>query len=172
MSEFDTFSRLLTYRKTTGKFYWKKRGVKSFDSVYSGKEAGTIHVSSTGRKSIKIKVKGKNYFAHRVAWLLVTGKWPEGVVDHKDHDSLNNKWNNLRDITQQDNMRNRKMSSTNTSGYPNVYVCGRSGKYIAKVMPVGVIGRFDCPKEASKAASKARMELGYSESHGKSYHFA
>lgn len=169
MSDFNRFRELLSYCEKTGEFTWKKRGNPRFDSQYAGKKAGTVHVSSTGRKSIKISVDGKNYFAHRLAFLLKTGSWPKHVVDHVDQNPLNNRWCNLRDVTQKENSRNRSMNSRNRSGYPNVYRDGK--KWVAKVMPAGVLCRVSCPKEASRIAEEYKASIGYSRNHGKNRTF-
>lgn len=47
--------------------------------------------------------------AHRVAVFYMTGEWPTGKVDHRDGDPGNNRWDNLRPCTHQENMRNRRV---------------------------------------------------------------
>jgi hypothetical protein len=56
--------------------------------------------------------KKKQIVAHRVAWFLMTGAWPEGVIDHVDGDRANNRWANLRDVTTKMNNANRAFSYT------------------------------------------------------------
>tara|TARA_Y100000593_G_scaffold75007_1_gene138248 strand:- start:1888 stop:2391 length:504 start_codon:yes stop_codon:yes gene_type:complete len=165
--DFDVLNKYLNYLPKTGIFIWKKRGIPSFDSKFAGKQAGTEHVSTTGRRSIKIKIEGKSYYAHRIAWVLMTGDWPEGVVDHKDQNSMNNRWTNLRDVSQAINMKNRKMPSSNKTGIPNCYFCTRTNKYVVKVAPFGYIGSFTNKKDAEKESRAARIRAGYSRSHGK-----
>ncbi len=46
-----------------------------------------------------LKVKGRQYKAHRIAWLLGTGVYPINVIDHLDGDVANNRLNNLRDVS-------------------------------------------------------------------------
>jgi len=40
----------------------------------------------------------------------MTGEWPTGVIDHIDGNSLNNRWNNLRDVTTDQNNSNKAWS--------------------------------------------------------------
>lgn len=165
--EKEILSKYLNYNRRTGIFTWKKRGDKRFDSRYAGTPAGTIHVSTTGRKSVKIKIEGKSYYAHRLAWIMVTGAHPEGVIDHIDHNPLNNKWKNLRDVSQADNMKNRKMPVTNKTGIPNCFFCNKKKKYVVKIAPFGEVGYATNKVDAAKLSKSARIRAGYHHSHGK-----
>jgi len=56
-------------------------------------------------------------FAHRAAWIISYGDIPDGYqIDHIDHDGTNNKLENLRCVTAQENQRNRKLDVRNKSG--------------------------------------------------------
>ena len=46
--------------------------------------------------------------------------YPIEEVDHKNQDSLDNKWSNLRIVNRQTNMKNIKRSISNTSGISGV----------------------------------------------------
>lgn len=52
-----------------------------------------------------IKIKGKQYKAHRLAWFLHYGQMPLGVIDHINAIKDDNRILNLRDITQAENVR-------------------------------------------------------------------
>jgi HNH endonuclease len=43
-----------------------------------------------------VEIDGELYRADRVAWLYVTGEWPEGEVEHINGDRGDNRWENLR----------------------------------------------------------------------------
>lgn len=81
----------------------------------------TTHDKSTGY--LKCNVENRNWLAHRVIWLWVTGEWPTSNIDHDDTDKTNNRWKNLRVATQSQNIGNSKHRINNTSGYKGVFFC-------------------------------------------------
>ena len=87
-----TRDRLLTelhYDLDTGLF---TRRVARCNRVKVGDVAGGV--SSKGE--VQIRVFGRLYMAHQLAWLYVTGVWPEHEIDHRNLDRTNNAWENLR----------------------------------------------------------------------------
>lgn len=88
-------------------------------SVKQGR-AGDIAGSIDSRFYISISIDGKNYRAHRLAWLYMTGKFPKRHIDHKDTIRHHNWWDNLREATNQQNQFNRDKSSNNTSGFKGI----------------------------------------------------
>jgi len=54
--------------------------------------------------------EGHRLYQHRMAFLFMTGKFPELFVDHIDRDSSNNVWSNLRECSHWQNMQNRAWS--------------------------------------------------------------
>jgi hypothetical protein len=81
-----------------------------------GQVAGCFH---KGSGYIHVKIKAKAYKAHRLVFLYHHGYMPE-CVDHIDGDKTNNKIENLRAATKEENCRNQKVRSTNKSGYKGV----------------------------------------------------
>ena len=80
---------LLDYEPNTGAFYWKV----SIGRRRKGERAGR---SARPDKQITITIDGRNYFAHRLAFLWMTGLWPQGRVIHRNGNPQNNAWTNLR----------------------------------------------------------------------------
>lgn len=172
---YDQVSQLLRYEPETGKLFWKERPLAFFrtvwacrvwNSVYSGKEAFTT-VSTSGYKAGGIF--GVRYAAHRVIWLLTTGAWPVNNIDHIDGDRANNRFGNLRDATNTENMRNAKLRSDNTTGVLGVSWDSYKRRWRATVTLNGKskeLGRFHSFEQAVAAREAANLEYGFSARHG------
>ena len=89
---------ILDYDSETGIFTWKigRRKCKK-DSI-----AGSL----TGEGYWQIKIDNKLYLSHRLVFLYVDGYLPENKIDHIDRNKLNNRRNNLREVSQTCNTRN------------------------------------------------------------------
>lgn len=103
---------LVHYNPLTGLFTWRESRV----GVSKGSLAGSLEKNGY----IRIRIDYVKYNASRLAFLYMTGKLPEMLVDHRDRNRSNNIWLNLRPATYQENMRNRKLSKHNTSGFAGV----------------------------------------------------
>lgn len=109
----ERLKALLDYDPVTGLFHWK---IKPTSNVMIGDVAGY----QNQYKYIVIMIDGKNYPAHRLAWLYVYGRFPKGVLDHIDRIRANNKLDNLVEATRSVNTFNARMKCNNSSGYPGV----------------------------------------------------
>lgn len=90
---------VLSYDPETGVWRWRERPDvgRKWNARYAGKGAGCPDRRHGGR--IQIRINGKNFFARRLAFLYMTGKWPRDEVDNKDGDPANETWSNLREAT-------------------------------------------------------------------------
>ena len=101
------------YDYQTGAFTWR---------VHAGNRLSNSVAGSIGKRGYSdISVDGKNYRAHRLAWLYMHGNFPIGVIDHINGIKSDNRLINLRDVTNAKNLLSwRKVSSNNTSGFLGV----------------------------------------------------
>jgi len=81
-----------------------------------GSVAGCVH---KGTGYVHIKIKAKSFKAHRLTFLYHYGYLPE-LVDHIDGNRLNNRIENLREASKQENAQNQKVRLTNSSGVKGV----------------------------------------------------
>lgn len=121
----EALTSYLAYDATTGAFTLK---VNLISGKKAGDTVGTIHKDGY----VTVSVYAKNYKAHRLAWFYVHGVWPTGEIDHKDCDRGNNRIANLRDVSHQTNMQNRRVpQSNNESGFLGVTF--RDGQYYPRI---------------------------------------
>jgi len=162
---------LLDYNPLTGVFTWRLRPGerKNLNTWLDGRIAGTIHTGKTGYKRRCIRVDGRIYRESRLAWLYMTGKWPEHTVDHINHNALDNRWANLRDVSQIENMYNQGKRKNNKSGVTGVSWDARRSTWFACIMVDRKTRSGGCFKTFEEAVAK-RKELektyGFHPNHG------
>lgn len=146
--------RLLDYDRDTGVFRWRI----STGQLKAGSVAGTF--DSFGHRQIRIH--GKKYMEHRLAWLHVTGTWPDGDLDHEDLDPANNRFDNLRLATPAQNQHNRALQKNNTSGFKGVSFRRKTGNWVAYInlnWKKRHLGSFSSPEAAHRAYLNASRQL-------------
>ncbi len=152
----------LHYDTHTGIFTW----VKKKSRVRVGKRAG--YITKKGYRSVEIN--GKAYPCHRLAWLYMTGKFPEKQVDHINHIKDDNRWCNLREVTNQENQMNTPIRLDNTSGVTGVYWKKENSKWSACIRFDGKLnhlGYFLLKEDAIASRKEAEIKYGFHENHGK-----
>ncbi|KRG39126.1 hypothetical protein ARC78_15015 [Stenotrophomonas pictorum JCM 9942] len=144
--------KAVSYNPETGDFTWLVTRGRANKGSVAGK------VDSHGYRSIGLD--GKHYRAHRVAWLLQTGAWPEMQIDHRNGDRLDNRWENLREVTPQENQQNCCIPHRNPHGYVGVRYRGGSVDPWEAIIRINfkqeVIGRYATAKEAGDAYLAAK----------------
>jgi hypothetical protein len=117
-----------------------------------------------------VSYEGKIYLAHRLAWFIHYDVWPKFTIDHINGDAANNKIENLRDVSHQENMRNCRKRPDNTSGVTGVYYHKPSTKWQARGYLNGKarsLGLFVDKQDAIEARKVWEKENGYHENHGR-----
>lgn len=143
MKEFFDF---LDYDPLTGHFTWKKR---SSSRASAGSIAGRMQ--SLGYRQIKLR--GKTFYAHRLAWLFVTGAMPAHEIDHINGNRDDNRFANLRDIPRRLNVQNQHRTRKD-SGLMGTWMDKRCGRWKSAVSTLGVVKRlssFDTEAQANSA---------------------
>lgn len=145
---------LLSYDPQTGIFKWRvTRGPSAV--------AGDTARSQNGNGYLRIRIDGRKYYAHRLAWLYVHGRWPLGNIDHKDTVVSHNWIENLREATQSQNAANASRSHSNRSGFKGVSWHARAARWAAKITVRRrdtYLGLFNTAEEAHAAYSVAARE--------------
>jgi hypothetical protein len=149
----------LAYDPDTGSLTWKERPdmAVQWNAKFAGREAGTVN----DRGYVVVAIYQRDYRAHRIAWALTTGAWPDGEIDHANLVKSDNRWSNLRVSTHAQNNQNKPQQANNTSGYKGVSYCRMTASWIAR-MKIGakyvVLGRAADPEQAHALYRSAANE--------------
>ncbi len=155
---------LLDYNPETGKLTWR---VSKSKRVKSGSEAGRLDSDGKYRR---IGIDGKTYPAHRLAWLWYYGTLPEDQIDHINHNPDDNRIENLREVSNQENHKNLSRPRNNTSGHVGVHWCKKAKKWCASIQPNGkkiYLGYFKEKEDAVKAREEAEVKYKFHQNHGR-----
>ena len=163
----DYLRKRLRYEPETGKLFWLDCDdmPNSWRLRFAGKEAFTSVCG--GYRTGSIKYLG--FRAHRVAWAIHYGEWPSNQIDHINGVRIDNRIENLRVVTSQENMRNIKMFNTNTSGVTGVSWVKAREKWMAMISVEGRnknLGYFQSIDDAKAARAEASTRYGFTKRHG------
>lgn len=148
---------LLDYDPETGVFTWRRRPQPR------GPKVGTVAGCVSSNGYWQVRVLGRYYRAHRLAWLYVHGRWPPADLDHRDGDRLNNAIANLREVSRSENMQNQAKQGRRTSSrYLGVAWHKQVGRWVAYIKlnrKRRHLGCFDTQEEAYAAYLAAKAQL-------------
>jgi hypothetical protein len=162
---YDPETGVFTWRYRPETYFTSGRGYTYFNSRYAGNEAG-----SKRRGYIVVDINKFGYYAHRLAFLYMTGSFPLFYVDHVNQLKHDNRWGNLRPATPLVNSKNIKKRKDNSSGIMGVYFDRRRGKFLARIgenRKQTHLGCFDSIFDAICARKSAEIKLGFHVNHGK-----
>ena len=150
----DELKALLSYNPDTGQLTWL---VRTSTRNWPGKPAGCL--APTGY--VIVGINRKLYHAHRLAFLYMTGEWPEEHVDHINGETADNRWVNLRPVSRSVNMQNRRAKANNAAGLLGVSRNG--GRWSARIRDSSGrqhrLGTYSTPEEAHQVYLKAKREM-------------
>ncbi|OWQ97977.1 HNH endonuclease signature motif containing protein [Sphingopyxis witflariensis] len=167
---------MLEYDPTTGLFIWRERGegLISHEASrlgWNGRWAGSAaFLTATRQGYLSGSLASRRFFAHRVAWAIHHGTWPNGQIDHINGDKADNRIANLRVVDSVENQRNAKLRSTNTSGVMGVSWSRRDRRWNARITIAGVgrhCGAFVNYEDAVAARLAAEKRVGFHPNHGR-----
>ena len=150
----ERLKELLSYDCETGLFTRRY----SMNRHKEGSIAGAPH----NKGYVQIMVDLKNYLAHRLAWLYVYGKFPDGQIDHINRIKTDNRIANLRDVDGSINQLNNGLRKHNSSGATGVMKDTRSNKWEAQIIFENkryYLGRYDTVAEAKVVRETKEKEL-------------
>ena len=115
-------------------------------------------VSAKGYRQLMVDKVRKP--VHVLAFFYMTGKFPNSgmVIDHIDGNPLNNKWDNLREVSGGENIRNQKLRKDTKSGHTGVYQ-RTNGKFMPHLRVDGKLKTFGCYETLEEALAVRKSEL-------------
>mgnify|MGYP003442342832 CR=1 FL=1 len=164
----EALRQLLDYDPETGVLTWRQRPREMFSSDmqwktwntrFSGQTATTVK-KDTGYRTGGIW--GVSYKAHRLIWVIMTGREPASLIDHIIGDKADNRWENLRLTDKSGNGCNRAAPVTNTSGLKGASWDKLQSKWRAQIQHRGktiYLGLFDTPEAAHAAYASAAHKM-------------
>jgi len=165
--DYDPLTGLLTWRPRPIEFFNNKASWASWNSHYAGKPAFTADDGAGYRSGTILRMKCR---AHRVAFAMHYGRWPNGHIDHINGDRADNRISNLREVDHLENRRNCRPSKANSSGVTGVCWWPRDNKWNAQIM-VNYrkinLGYFDTIEQAAAARKEAERKYGFHANHGR-----
>lgn len=139
---------MLTYDTLTGILYWR---IAKSRRIKPGQIAGSL--KSDGY--IQLRIDGHYYMAHRIAWVIVHGRFPTRQIDHINGRKNDNWIANLRQATPAQNAVN----TTHARGFS---WCKQTKRWRAQICINGKnrnLGRFVSQKEARDAYVAANLSV-------------
>lgn len=148
----------LHYAPETGIFTWLK---SPGGAIRVGDRAGSkVKVSDRENEYVQICLGGRKYFAHRLAWLYMTGEMPALRVTHLNRIGTDNRWENLAHENAFETALRICPNLPSGGKYPGVRKRGR--RFEARIKVRGeytTVGFFDTPELANYARLDAIKTL-------------
>ncbi|MEP0316735.1 MAG: HNH endonuclease signature motif containing protein [Hyphomonas sp.] len=152
---------LVDYDPDTGLFVWRERGqrhiqgdqpVAIWNSQWAGKPAFT---TPTDGGYLRGSIFNVDYKAHRVAWAIHHGVWPENEIDHINRVKTDNRMCNLRDVDRQTNQDNMEPQ---WDSYEMRYIGFQRGRFRVRIRIRGkrrYFGSYETIEKAKAARDVA-----------------
>ena len=153
----ERLKELLDYDPENGVFI---RKISTNNNIKIGSISGSIDKQGY----LIIWADGKRYKAHRLAFLWMEGYLPENQVDHIDRNKINNRWSNLREVSQTCNMRNRAVLKNNKYKITGISFHKKLNKIRADIRisrKLIYLGIFDNLLDAVKARWEAEVKYNF-----------
>lgn len=145
----------LSYDPEAGLFRWVVKRKGTLRSKFAGSKMANGYIA--------ICIDGRDYTAHRLAWIYVHGVEPSGCIDHINGDKSDNRIANLRDVSQVINMQNVYAAKSNSkTGLRGVSWHAQRKKYTARIKSGArylSLGLHDTPEAAHAAYMEAKRRL-------------
>ena len=145
------------------------RTYRSWHSQYAGTSAG-FKGSKKRSPYWKVRLNGSDWYVHRIIYAMHHGYHVTQQIDHIDGNGLNNRIENLREVSQFKNARNVRKYSRNTSGFTGVNWAANCNKWRVQANYEGTryqLGFFENFEEAVAVRKAFNLSHDFDPRHGK-----
>jgi len=153
---------LFRYDPETGQVFWLE---SLSPRIKVGDRAGSPYKGGY----ILVQINGVKYLLHRIIYKMKHGIDPH-YIDHIDGNPSNNLIKNLRSVTHKENLKNKRLPKSNTSGTIGVSWAARYRKWCAQIQSNNQkihLGYFVKKQDAIAARKKAEIDHGFHQNHGR-----
>lgn len=161
----DYLNSIFIYNPVHGSLHYRSK-LELLAAGYVRKAASRCALKLAGTVTLAgytaVRVLGQRYLKHRICWYMHTGVEPVALIDHKNLDTLDDSFLNLREATKAENEYNTTERRNNTSGFKNVCWHKQKGKWRAYITKGGKqthLGLFTTPEAAHAAVVSAAHRL-------------
>lgn len=173
--DIDLLREAVTYNPETGELTWLERPEHHFPSA---RIRNCVNTRLAGKPAFAYRnlhgylmgcLGQQKVGAHRAAFALMTGRWPE-QIDHINGDTTDNRWVNLREVSVVENARNAARSKRNKSGCTGVRWNAHAKAWVAFIRADGRnlhLGTFAAMDAAVAARAAAERKFNFHDNHGR-----
>lgn len=171
----ELLRELIAYDPESGVLVLKRRHISYFPSeriwkIWNTKHGGAVTGAPNNRGYGRVALLGGRYLAHRVAWAVYHGEWPEDQIDHINGNRSDNRICNLRVVNAQQNGANKAIVPSNVSGMMGVHFDKRTKTWLAHITinkKTKNLGRYASFEEACAVRKAAEEKYGFHPNHGR-----
>lgn len=165
--DYDPLTGIMLRKPRSRDEFKADRFFKNWNARFCGKIATSI--LKTGYSSVQLD--SQNWLAHRVAFAIYHGRWPDGQIDHINGIRSDNRIENLREVSNSENSKNTGIRKNNSSGVVGVRFAPKNTGHpwvavIKTDYQTVYLGSFVDKDSAVKARKLAEIEYGYHKNHG------
>lgn len=163
--DYDPENGKLTWRYRDISFFKNEKSYKSFNTRFPGTPA---LASASGRGYLMGRIQEQTCMAHRAAWAIYHGVWPQGEIDHINGIRFDNRIQNLRDVSRSVNAKNVRRKP-GASGIYGVIWDKKMKRWRVTIYNNGRCIHLGCAKDLEQARIMriaAQEKYGYHANHG------
>jgi hypothetical protein len=123
--------------------------------------AGPLNTMPNSAGYLRVRIDGARCFVHRLVWVIATGAYPVGDIDHINCNKADNRLSNLRQARRSENCCNKPARKDNKAGVKGIHWDKKQKAWRAEIEFEGRrfhLGSFRSAEDAAEAYRYAALE--------------